>query len=329
MTSFRDAFPRWLCAAALAAGLGFPSASLALESSSASTGELLKVQAQVQAVLGKVLPAVVAVRSKGGAASGIIISPDGLVITAAHVTEEPGKRMAVVLADGRTAECRTLGLDRATDAALMRITGSRKDWPHVPLCRELEKPAEGSWCFALGHPGGHDQSRGPVLRVGRILKRGPNTLQTDCILMGGDSGGPLLNLDGELIGAHSNIWPGRDQNKHVSAAPFVRSWERMSKSEIIRDWSHGAGGWLGVSTRISDRFELQVAEIAGASPAEKAGLKKGDVILLLDGEPVYDQPQFSTAISGMAAGDSVSLRVRREAVERNIEVKLGPRPTVE
>ena len=303
-----------------------PRGGIALESSAESVGELLKIQAQVQSKLDIVSRAVVAVESSDGAASGVIVSADGLVMTAAHVTSSPGRVISLILADGRKVGCKALGLDKWTDAAMMRIDGDKKDWPHVTLCRDLRMAKPGTWCFGLGHPGGYDAKRGPVLRVGKILKQTPNRLQTDCVLMGGDSGGPLFNLDGEVIGIHSQIWEQRDQNVHVSVAPFLRGWESLKKSQIVRTWSTGAGGWLGVHTQISAAAELEVAEVAKDSPAARAGLLTGDVIVTLDGEKMLDQPQFSSAISSRANGEKISLQVKGKAGPRVIEVKLGTKP---
>ena len=323
--------PEWpshtMRAAVLAVGVMFsPGAGIALESSAENLGELLKVQAQVQSKLDVVSRAVVAVESSDGAASGVIVSPDGLVMTAAHVTSTPGRAISLILADGRRVACKALGLDKWTDAAMMRIDGDKKDWPYVTLCRDLRMAKPGTWCFGLGHSGGYDARRGPVLRVGKVLKQTPNRLQTDCVLMGGDSGGPLFNLDGEVIGIHSQIWEQRDQNVHVSVAPFLRAWDELKKSRVVSTWSTGAGGWLGVHTTISAGAELEVAEVAKDSPASRAGLKAGDVIVTLDGEKMRDQPQFSSAISSRATGEKISLQVRSKTGPRVVEVKLGTKP---
>ena len=304
----------------------FASHAAALDSASASLGELLKIQAQVQSKLEIVSRAVVAIESGDGAASGVIVSPDGLIMTAAHVTSNPGRAITMYLADGRKVRGSALGLDQATDAAMIRIDGGKKDWPFVAISRDLRATKPGLWCFALGHPGGYDAKRGPVLRVGKVVKQMANGLQTDCVLMGGDSGGPLFNLDGEVIGIHSQIWEQRSQNVHVSVAPFLRAWDELQKSHVVRVWNTGAGGWLGVMTRISQQAELEIAEVAKDSPAEKAGLKSGDVIVTLDGERVLDQPQFSSAINSRPAGQRVSLQVKNRTGPRVVEVKLGTKP---
>jgi serine protease Do len=150
-------------------------------------------------------------------------------------------------------------------------------------------------------------------------------LQTDCVLMGGDSGGPLFNLSGEVIGIHSQIWTGRDQNMHVSLAPFLRSWEAMRKSEVIRRWAVGHGAWLGVATRIGKDGALEVHQVVANSPAQQTGIVAGEVIVALDGRPMLDPPQFSEAIREKQAGDLISLRLRGSKGERVLEVKLGQR----
>jgi serine protease Do len=165
--------------------------------------------------------------------------------------------------------------------------------------------------------------------VGKINKQTANSLHTDCVLMGGDSGGPLFNFAGEVIGIHSQIWEGRDQNVHVSMAPFLRSWDAMQASQVIKVWGVGAGGYLGVATRMTDEVELEVADVIDGSPAQQAGVRVGDVILELNGDAMTDQQQFTAAIKAKAAGDTVKLKLRTEANERHVPVTLTTRPKEE
>lgn len=290
---------------------------------------LLRIQDDVQKLLPRTRAALVAIQSGGGTASGVIISADGLLLTAAHVPGEPGKDMRVVLEDGSITTAKSLGLDKTTDAALARLKDRGKPWPYVNLSREVIKAQPGEWCFALGHPGGYDKSRGPVLRVGRIIKQTANSLHSDCVLMGGDSGGPLFNLSGDVIGIHSQIWEGRDQNVHVSMAPFLRSWEAMQKSQIIKVWGMGAGGYLGVATVMSDNVELEVADVIEGSPAQKAGVHAGDVIVSINDDAMTDQQQFTAVVRAKAAGDTINIRLRSKGKERVVPVKLSQRPQEE
>lgn len=290
---------------------------------------LLKVQGDVQKLLPKVRPALVAIQTGGGTASGVIISADGLLLTAAHVPGGPGKEMRVIFEDGSVTTAKSLGLDKTTDAAIAKLKDRGKPWPFVNLSREVARAQPGEWCFALGHPGGFDKARGPVLRVGKIIKQTANSLHSDCVLMGGDSGGPLFNFNGEVIGIHSQIWEGRDQNVHVSMAPFLRSWDAMQKSQVIKTWGTGAGGYLGVATVMSDSIELEVADVIDGSPALKAGIRAGDVILSVNGDDMTDQQQFSATVKARAAGDTLKLKLRTHGKEHEVSVQLAQKPQEE
>lgn len=292
----------------------------------AGSRTFVELQKKVQSLLPEVRPAVVAILTGDGTASGVIMNPDGLILTAAHVAERPGRELRVVMENGDVVKATTLGLDKTTDAALMQINNTERKWPHVRVSRQVAQAQPGEWCFALGHPGGYDEKRGVVLRVGRIVKQTANSLQTDCVLMGGDSGGPLFNLNGEVIGIHSLIWEGREENMHVSMAPFLRSWNDMKSSVVIRTWGIGCGGYLGVSTDMNEQGSLEVLGVIAGSPSEKAGIQKGDLILAFNGEPVTDLPQFTHAVRIRPAGEEVQLKLRHQDGERHVTLKLGTRP---
>jgi serine protease Do len=293
---------------------------------SASLEDLQNVQQTVQALLPKIRPAVVAIQTGDGTASGVIINDEGLILTAAHVAEKPGRELVVVLDDGSRTRGTTLGLDKTTDAALMQLKDRRKKWPNVKVSREVIKALPGIWCLALGHPGGFDPKRGVVLRVGRVIKQTANSLQTDCVLMGGDSGGPLFNLVGEVIGIHSQIWEDRDHNMHVSMAPFFRSWDDMKSNQVIQTWSSGSGGYLGIIIGSAESTLVEVQQIHQNSAAQKAGLQVGDKIESLDQDPVLSVAQFQNAVRLRPAGTEVKLKIRRNTEMREISVMLGSLP---
>ncbi len=291
-----------------------------------SLSDLLKVQQSVQTLLPKLRTAVVAIQTHDGTASGVIITEDGLILTAAHVAEKPGREMRVILDDGKVVKATTLGLDKTADAALMQLNDNDVKWPHVKVSRKVTKAQPGVWCIALGHPGGFDKQRGVVLRVGKIVKQTANSLQTDCVLMGGDSGGPLFNLAGEVIGIHSQIWEDRDQNMHVSMAPFFRSWDDLKMSQIIRVWSTGSGGYLGVGLGLSDGIEIKIALIKKSSPASQAGMMQDDVILALDGEKMPSVSQFQNAVRARPAGTQILLQLKRGTETLDLKATLGSQP---
>ena len=295
-------------------------------SSKSTLEELLKVQKTVQDMLPQVKPAIINIQLRGGTASGVIVSSDGLIMTAAHVSEEPGKDLRIYLADGKMVWAVSLGLDKTTDAALAKMKDQSHPWPFVPILRDTAQVVAGQWCVALGHPGGLDRKRGLVLRVGKVVKQTANSLQSDCVLMGGDSGGPLLNLRGEVIGIHSQIWQARDQNMHVSMAPFLRSWDQLKGSQVIKVWGTGSGGYLGAATELDAQGKVAVLEVISGSPAEKGGLKVGDLIVAVNGTQMADQDKFAEAIRSRAAGDLITLKIQRSTALRTLEVKLGTRP---
>ena len=297
----------------------------ALAQGGTSAESLIAVQKQVQAALPHASRALVCIECNGSTASGVIISADGLVLTAAHVTGGAKKKVRIVLSDGKSVEGTSLGLDTATDAAMVQLPKPAKEWPHVSISRDLRALAAGQWCFDLGHPGGWDKARGPVVRIGRLVKASSNMLQSDCIMMGGDSGGPLFNLEGDVIGINSQIWTGSDQNLHVSMAPFLRSWEAMKRGETITAWAQGGGGWIGLSTQGADEG-LLIGAIAPDSPAMRAGLKEGDVIVKVNNKKLAAPSDFSEMIRSHTVGQIVTLLVKSLQGQRVVEVKLGQRP---
>ncbi len=192
-------------------------------------GDLRAVEDRMKQVVGRVLPSVVGVRVGAGQGSGVIVSEDGFVLTAGHVSGEPGKDVVIVFQDGKTAKGKTLGCYKSADAGLVKITDAGK-WPAAEKGKSADlKP--GAWCVAAGHPFGYTEGRPPVIRAGRILQVGDNALQSDCPLIAGDSGGPLFDLEGRVIGINSRIGGSTNMNFHVPIDVFTQHWERLVKGE--------------------------------------------------------------------------------------------------
>src|SRR5208282_4466201 len=148
--------------------------------------DLRAIQQQVEALVPKVSPAVVAVEIDSASGSGVVISADGLVLTAGHVYENPEREVRFEFPNGKTAYGKTLGLDEDADTGLMRITDPGP-WPYAAL-GDLKQARLGDWVLALGNPGGFDRKRSLVVRLGRLICVTPGVLQTDCTISPGDSG---------------------------------------------------------------------------------------------------------------------------------------------
>jgi serine protease Do len=202
---------------------------------SPSLADLKKAQEQTREHLDKMIAATVGIHLEDSSGSGVIVSEDGYIITAAHVIMVPGDIFEIELSDGRKVKAKSLGMDHSWDAGLAKILKDEK-WPHVKMAKD--KPKAGEWCLATGHPGGIFKDRKPPLRLGRILIVGDGSdplagLQTDATVYPGDSGGPLFNLQGEVIGIHSNIGLDVLENQHVPVEIYQKNWEDFVASKEI------------------------------------------------------------------------------------------------
>jgi serine protease Do len=292
-----------------------------------SVEDLKAMQAHVRALAAKVLPCTVNVRIGIGQGSGVIISADGYVLTAGHVSGAPGRDVVLTLADGRKVKGKTLGVNRSIDSGLIKITDKGK----FPYC-EMGKSGEltkGEWCLAVGHPTGYKEGRSPVVRLGRVLDRGTVLIRTDCALVGGDSGGPLFDMSGRVIGIHSRIAGPLTANIHVPVDTYRDTWDRLAKGEA---WGGGVFGaptgdepYLGVKGD-PEADNCKITEVVRDSPAAKAGLKVNDVVLSFDGRPVSDFDSLRNRVLRKRPGNRVAIEVRRGEKTVNLEVVVGKRP---
>ncbi len=287
-----------------------------------SVQDLRAIQERVKKVTAKVTPCVVSIRIGNAAGSGVIVSKDGYVLTAGHISGEAERRADVILPDGRRLKGKTLGSNDRDDSGMIRIT-DEGEWPFVEL-GDASKLKEGAWCLALGHPEGFRKGRTPVLRLGRFLGRDPRNkkfLRTDCALVGGDSGGPLFDLDGKVIGIHSQIGEYMTWNLHVPVDTYRDNWDRLVKGEVRKR----SRPYIGVELN-EDATECRIAKVEKDSPAEKAGLKAEDVVIRFGGEPVEDLEDLLTLIAKYKPGKEVPIRVRRGAKTLDLKVIIGQRP---
>jgi serine protease Do len=204
------------------------------------------------------------------------------------------------------------------------------EWPFVEMgdSAQLQK---GHWCLVIAHHGGFKPGRTPPVRLGRVLNTGATTLTTDAVLVGGDSGGPLFDMHGRVVGINSRIGNPLTANMHVPVNPFRDNWDKIAKAEV---WGGTLGGggkfgkgglYLGIMTD-PEAEGCVILSVTPGSPADKAGLKAKDVIRKFDDKEVTSGPMLPKLIQTKKAGDQVTLEIRRGEETLTIKVEIGKRP---
>ena len=287
--------------------------------------DLKAIESHVQALIEEVLPTTVAVQVGSAQGSGVIISPEGYVLTAAHVSGEPGRTAWLVLHDGTRVPGTTLGVYRTLDAGLIKINQGRRQrlWRHAAM-GDSKSVATGQWCLAVGHPGGFQSDRPPVTRLGRVLSLNDNsTITTDCTLIGGDSGGPLFGMDGKVIGVNSRIGNQLTVNLHVPVNTFREEWDRLERSD---SWGHTPGRepFIGVQGE-PDSDDATIHRVFPGTPAANAGLQPGDFVLRFGGRRVDDFTSLQNFVSDEEPGNRVTVVVRRDERTIELEIVIGRR----
>ena len=280
-----------------------------------SVKELLEIQQRVRSLVGDLSRATVGLRVGRGAGSGVIISKDGYVLSAAHVTGAPNRNVTVFLPDGRVVRGKTLGHNRGLDASLLKINGEGP-WPFCKIARPQDVRV-GDWCLALGHPGGFQRNRPPVVRLGRVVRMQSQFVQTDCTLVGGDSGGPLFDLAGNVIGIHSRIGAPTSWNFHVPVIAFTASWRRLLAGESFGQQSQRKAPVLGING-VDDEKGCKVTGVAPNLPAAKAGVKEGDIIVRCDGKRIEGFGALFDLVHEKKPGQKIRLSIRR--LEKPLEI---------
>ncbi|MDI9370521.1 MAG: DegQ family serine endoprotease [Synergistota bacterium] len=269
-----------------------------------------------------------------GRGSGFIVSKDGHIITNNHVVDGADK-ITATFADGRTFEAKVLGKDPTFDLAVLKIEGN--DLPFLELA-DSDKTEVGEWVVAIGNPFGleHTVTVGVISAKNRSIHAGnvnfDGFLQTDAAINPGNSGGPLLNLRGEVVGINTAIVP---YAQGIGFAIPVNMAKQVMNDLI--EFGKVRRGWLGVTIQPLTREFAEaygvdgengavVSDVMPDSPAEKAGLHRGDVILEVDGASVKNHQEFVMKIRQMLAGTKVKLTVVRQKKTIEIDATLGDMP---
>lgn len=268
--------------------------------------------------------------------SGFIVSSDGYVLTNNHVVEGADE-IIVRLNDRRELQARLVGTDPRSDMAVLKLEDGN-DLPVVSIGSSSDLEV-GEWVLAIGSPFGFDYTvtAGIVSALGRSLPSENYVpfIQTDVAINPGNSGGPLFNLDGEVIGINSQIYTRSGGFMGVSFAIPID--DAMNVFRQLRDKGSVSRGWLGVLIQevnrdLAESFGLKrprgalVAEVMSGSPAEKAGLKAGDIVLEYEGEEVTLSSDLPPMVGRTPVGETASMEVMREGEQITLDVEIGKLP---
>jgi serine protease Do len=268
-----------------------------------------------------------------GEGSGFVISADGYILTNAHVVED-AREVTVRMTDRREYRAQVVGIDRRTDVAVLKIEA--KDLPVVRI-GDASRLKPGEWVIAIGSPFGFDNTvtAGIVSAIARSLGN-PDTytpfIQTDVAVNPGNSGGPLFNMQGEVVGINSQIYSRTGGYQGVSFAIPIDVAVDV-KNQLVAT-GRVQRGRIGVAIQevnqaLADSFELSrprgalVSEVVEDGPAADAGLEPGDVILAVDGKTIERSSELPPLIAAIKPGKQATLAVWRNKSEKTLRVKVG------
>lgn len=292
-------------------------------------GELQGMEAKTEALAEKVMPSVVCLVSEqsGASGSGVIVREDGLILTAAHVTDGADE-VDVIFPSGKQTRAKVLGSNFSKDIGMAQITEDGP-WPAVEIGDSKPLKA-GDWVVAMGHSEGYDPGRTPPVRFGRVVSDGPgNFLTTDCTLIGGDSGGPLFDLDGRVVGINSSIGESLSNNNHAGVTGFGADWDRLVAGEKwgeleLNPLANPERPVLGIAIAGERRDgAVVVGRVTPGGPAQAAGIRGGDEIVSIDGGQVTGEQGMVSRLLKKEGGDPVTVGLRRGKETFEVEVTLS------
>lgn len=295
-----------------------------------SIEDLRRLEQRLTDVVEKAQPATVAITSghTGQWGSGIVVSPEGRVLTAAHVVKG-FKSVSVVFPDGSEEKANVLGANFSKDTAMLQLRGKRR-YPFVAM-GDSDALDVGDFVVAMGHPGGHDAVRKPPVRFGRVVSKNmAGFFSSDCTLIGGDSGGPLLNLNGAVVGIHSSIGESWSANNHAGISALREDWKRMEDGAFWGKLQNHPmmdkeSPVLGVELLGENAVGVVLGNVVGKSPAEKVGILEGDVVMAVNGARVRHRGTFLMELNRKRPGQEVTLEVVRGDQRLSFVVPLAKR----
>jgi serine protease Do len=264
--------------------------------------------------------------------SGFFISEDGYIVTNNHVVDD-GAEFTVVMHDGTEMDAKLIGKDKKTDLAVLKVEPSRK-FTYVAFAADHASRV-GDWVVAVGNPFGlgGTVTAGIVSALGRDIGAGPydDFMQIDAAVNRGNSGGPTFNLNGEVVGVNTAIFSPSGGNVGIAFA-IPASTAKQVVGDLMKDGSIKRG-WLGVqiqpvSTDIADSLGLKVAkgamvnDVQDNSPAKKAGLEVGDVVMSVGGNAVEDPKDLARKVAAIQPGAATDVVVWRNGAEKTVSVTI-------
>jgi serine protease Do len=268
-----------------------------------------------------------------GVGSGFIIDANGTILTNYHVVGD-AEKINVTLSDGKHFEAKVIGKDQKSDIAVIKIDAGR-NLPAVTL-GDSDSLEVGEWVIAIGNPFGldHTLTSGIVSAKGRQIGAGPydNFIQTDASINPGNSGGPLLNLRGEVVGINTAIFSQTGGNIGIGFAIPTNSVKDLLPQ--LRDKGRVVRGYLGttvqkITPELADSLGLKqvggalVADVVKGGPAERAGVKVGDIITEFDRKEIKDSADLPAVVARVSPGTSVQLKISREGKQLSLPITVG------
>lgn len=267
--------------------------------------------------------------------SGFVISEDGYILTNYHVIKDSNQIM-VKFKDRHVSEATLMGFDRVTDIALLKVKDSGLTKVKIGSASSL---VVGEWVIAIGAPFGFEQSatKGIVSGKDRMVSNDVYVpfIQTDVAINQGNSGGPLFNGKGAVVGINS--WIYSDSGEYIGLSFAIPIDLAMNVVSQIKSKGKVSRGWLGVKTQevpleLAQSFAMpraygaMISEIALAGPAQKAGLMVADIVIGFNGQSVENAAELPARVGMATAGSKIDLEIIRQGERRTIEVKVGQSP---
>lgn len=268
--------------------------------------------------------------------SGVVVSPEGYVLTNNHVIETADE-IEVALADGRKAVAKVVGTDPETDLAVIKV-----NLPNLPAITlgHAEQAKVGDVVLAIGNPFGVGQTvtMGIISALGRShlgINTFENFIQTDAAINPGNSGGALIDADGNLLGINTAIYSRSGGSLGIGFAIPVTTVKTVMESIIST--GQVVRGWIGVEPQditpeLAESFGLSknsgaiIAGVLKGGPADRAGIRPGDILLAVEGKPVTDTTDMLNLIAQLTPGNKAKMTVLRKSQESTIDVVVGKRP---